>query len=108
MTRNAKAGKPFFAYVPITQPHFPTESSKKFAGTTGHGPFADMLAEMDDNVGRIVDAVSALKIQNDTIFSFTSDNGPEETMPWHGWAGSWTGTYVTAIEGSLRVPFIIR
>ena len=29
-------------------------------------------------------------------------------MPWRGWAGPWSGTYVTAMEGSLRVPFIIR
>ena len=108
MQRNAKAGKPFFAYVPITQCHFPTEVSRNFAGSTGHGPFADMLAEMDYNVGRILDALSALKIADNTIVIFTSDNGPEDLMPWRGWAGPWSGTYVTAMEGSLRVPFIIR
>ena len=106
--RNAKAGKPFFAYVPFTQPHMPTEASKAFTGKTGHGPFADMLAEIDYNSGRILDAIAALNIQNDTIVIFSSDNGPEETIPWRGWAGPWTGTYVTAMEGSLRVPFIIR
>ncbi|MGH8694037.1 MAG: arylsulfatase, partial [Burkholderiales bacterium] len=108
MQRNAKTGKPFFAYVPLTQPHMPTESSKKFDGKTGNGPFADMLAEMDSNVGRILDAIRTLKIQDNTIVIFTSDNGPEDTMPWRGWAGPWSGTYVTAMEGSLRVPFIIR
>ncbi|MGH7799517.1 MAG: arylsulfatase [Thermodesulfobacteriota bacterium] len=104
---NAKAGKPFFAYVPLSQPHMPTESSKKFDGKTGNGPFADMLAEMDSNVGRILDTVAALNIQDNTIVIFSSDNGPEDTMPWRGWAGPWSGTYVTAMEGSLRVPFII-
>jgi arylsulfatase len=104
---NAKAGKPFFVYVPLTQPHMPTEASKAFTGTTGNGPFADMLAEIDYNVGRILDAVTAAKIQDNTIIIFTSDNGPEDTIPWRGWAGPWTGTYVTAMEGSLRVPFII-
>ena len=108
MQRSMKAGKPFFAYVPITQVHMPTEPSKKFAGSTGNGDFADVLAEMDDNVGRILDAVSELKISDNTIVIFTSDNGPEDTMPWRGWAGPWSGTYVTAMEGSLRVPFIIR
>ncbi|MGH7380827.1 MAG: arylsulfatase, partial [Candidatus Methylomirabilales bacterium] len=108
MQRNAKAGKPFFAYVPLTQPHMPTLVSKKFAGKTGNGAFADMLAELDYNVGRMLDAIKALKIQDNTIFIFTSDNGPEELMPWRGWAGPWTGTYVTAMEGSLRVPFIVR
>ena len=106
--RNAKAGKPFFVYVPLTQPHMPTESSKAFAGKTGNGPFADMLAEMDSNVGRILDTVAALKIQDNTIVVFSSDNGPEDTMPWRGWAGPWSGTYVTPMERSLRVPFIIR
>ena len=106
--RNAKAGKPFFAYVPLTQPHMPTEVSKAFAGKTGHGPFADMLAEMDFNMGRILDTLSDLKLADNTIVIFTSDNGPEDAMPWRGWAGPWTGTYVTAMEGALRVPFIIR
>src|SRR5271168_4770963 len=106
--RNVTAGKPFFAYVPLTQPHMPTEASKAFTGKTGNGPWADMLAEMDYNSGRILDAVSALKIEDNTIVIFSSDNGPEETIPWRGWAGPWTGTYVTAMEGSLRVPFIIR
>jgi arylsulfatase A-like enzyme len=108
MKRSVKDGKPFFAFVPLTQPHMPTEPSKKFAGSTGHGMFADMLAEMDDNVGRILDAVNELNIASNTIVIFTSDNGPEDVMPWRGWAGPWTGTYVTAMEGSLRVPFILR
>ena len=108
MQRNAKAGKPFFAYVPLTQPHMPTLVSKAFAGKTGNGAFADMLAEMDYNTGRMLDAIKALKIEDNTIVIFTSDNGPEELMPWRGWAGPWTGTYVTAMEGSLRVPFIVR
>ncbi len=108
MKRSTAAGKPFFAYVPLTQPHMPTEAGKAFAGKTRNGPFADMLAEMDSNVGRILDAVSNLKIADDTIVIFTSDNGPEDVLPHRGWAGPWTGTYVTAMEGSLRVPFIIR
>src|SRR5208282_163335 len=83
-------------------------ASKAFTGKTGNGPFADMLAEMDTNSGRILDEISALGIENDTIVIFSSDNGPEDTIPWRGWAGPWTGTYVTAMEGSLRVPFIIR
>ena len=106
--RSVKAAKPFFVYVPFTQPHMPTEASKTFTGKTGHGPFADMLAEMDYNSGRILDAIAELKIDDDTIVIFSSDNGPEETIPWRGWAGPWTGTYVTAMEGSLRVPFIVR
>ncbi|CAN5797970.1 arylsulfatase [soil metagenome] len=108
MQRNVKADKPFFAYVPLTQPHMPTEVSKKFDGSTGHGPFADMLAEMDFNTGRILDALKELKIADNTIVIFTSDNGPEDLIPHRGWSGPWTGTYVTAMEGALRVPCLIR
>lgn len=49
-----------------------------------------------------------LGVKDNTIFIFTSDNGPEMIEPWSGWAGPWRGTYFTCLEGSLRVPFIIR
>ena len=106
--RSVKADKPFFAFVPLTQPHMPTIVSKAFDGKTGNGPFADMLAEMDFNVGRVLDTLSDLKLTDNTIVIFTSDNGPEDLIPHRGWAGPWTGTYVTAMEGSLRVPFLMR
>jgi arylsulfatase A-like enzyme len=108
MKRSVQAGKPFFAYVPLTQPHLPTEPSKQFAGKTGNGDWADMLAQMDWSVGQILDAVAALKIQGNTIVIFTSDNGPEDTQPWRDWAGPWSGSHSTAMEASLRVPLIIR
>ncbi len=108
MKRSVQAGKPFFAYVPITQSHLPTEPSKQFKGKTGNGDWADVLAQMDWCVGQILDAVADLKIDDNTIVIFTSDNGPEDTYPWRGWSGPWSGSYVTAMEGSLRVPFLIR
>jgi arylsulfatase len=108
MTRSVKAGKPFYAYVPFTLVHFPTLPNPKFAGATGHGDFVDSLAEMDANVGQLLDAVDALAIQSTTIVVFTSDNGPDPTAPWNGWAGPWRGYYFTHMEGSLRTPFIIR
>jgi arylsulfatase A-like enzyme len=63
---------------------------------------------VDANVGRILDAVDELKIRDNTIFVFTSDNGPDPTAPWQGWSGPWRGYYFTHMEGSLRTPFIIR
>jgi arylsulfatase A-like enzyme len=42
------------------------------------------------------------------VVFFGSDNGPEFRRPWRGTAGPWTGTYHTAMEGALRVPFIAR
>jgi len=108
MQRNAKAGKPFFMYVSLTQPHLPTEPNPAFKGKTGNGDWADMLAEMDSNVGQMLDGVDELGIRDNTIVIFTSDNGPEFMRPWDGWAGPWRGQYFTALEGGIRVPFIIR
>jgi arylsulfatase len=108
MKRQAKAKRPFFAYVPITQLHYPTLPHPDFAGKTGCGDFADSVAEMDHRVGQIVDGVDALKIAANTLLIFASDNGPEFRRPWRGTAGPWTGTYHTAMEGGMRAPFIAR
>jgi arylsulfatase A-like enzyme len=108
MKRNVMAGKPFYAYVPFTLVHFPTLPNPEFVNKTGYGDFPDSLAEMDAHVGEIVDAIDELRIRDDTIVVFTSDNGPEATWPWQETSGPWRGYYFTHMEGSLRVPFIIR
>lgn len=106
--RQAAIGKPFFLYVPLTQLHFPTIPHREFEGRTGKGDFADSLVEMDARVGQILDAVDVHGLKDDTVFIFASDNGPEYRRPWRGSAGMWTGTYHTAMEGALRVPFVVR
>jgi arylsulfatase len=106
--KQSKVGQPFFAYVALTQPHLPTIPNPTFSGKTGNGDWADMLAEMDFNVGQIIDAVEKAGETQNTIFIFTSDNGAEYLKPWDGWSGPWRGAYFTALEGGIRVPFIIR
>jgi len=106
--RNAQAGKPFFAYVSSSLVHIPTLPGPDFAGKTGNGDWADCLAEMDYRTGQILDAIKASGIESNTLVIFTSDNGPEATYPWQGDSGPWRGTYFTAMEASLRAPFIIR
>jgi arylsulfatase len=108
MERQTQARRPFFAYATLTQPHLPTLPNPAFAGGTGNGDWADMLAEMDYNVGLMLDAVDRLGIRDNTIVIFASDNGPEFLKPWDGWAGPWRGQYFTALEGGIRVPFMIR
>jgi len=106
--RNATAGKPFFAYVAFSLVHMPTLPNPEFAGKTGNGDWADCLAEMDHRTGQILDAIKQAGIEDNTLVIFTSDNGPEATHPWEGDGGPWRGTYFTAMEASLRAPFIIR
>jgi arylsulfatase A-like enzyme len=106
--RQVEARRPFFAYVPLTQLHLPTIPHRDFAGRTGHGDFADSLAEMDYRIGEILDHLDAVNIAKDTLLIFASDNGPEFRRPWRGTAGPWVGTYQTAMEGGLRAPCIAR
>jgi arylsulfatase len=108
MKRSVSQGRPFYAYVPLTQVHLPTLPHPDFAGRTGHGDFADSVVETDHHLGEILDAIDELGIRDNTIVVFTSDNGPEATWPWQGSSGPWRGYYFTHMEGSLRVPFIVR
>jgi arylsulfatase A-like enzyme len=106
--RNASARRPFYAYVSSSMVHMPTLPNPAFAGKTGNGDWADCLAEMDFRTGQILDAIKDAGIEENTIVIFASDNGPEATDPWEGDSGPWRGTYFTAMEASLRAPFIIR
>ncbi len=106
--KQGRSGKPLFTYVALTQPHLPTEPNPAFKGKTGNGDWADVLNETDTHVGQILDAIDKAGIRDNTIVVFTSDNGPEFIRPWDGWAGPWRGQYFTALEGGIRVPFMIR
>jgi arylsulfatase A-like enzyme len=108
MSRQVKADKPFFAYIPYTMVHMPVLPAPEFDGKTGNGFWGDTLMQIDSYVGELLDTVDKLGVKDNTIFIFTSDNGPEMFEPWNGWAGPWRGTYFTGLEGSLRVPFIVR
>ncbi len=106
--RSVAAGKPFFAYVPFTLVHLPAIPHPEFEGKTGNGRWADVLAELDHRAGQVLDAIDDLGVKENTIVIWMSENGPEEIFPHNGTAGPWRGTYFTALEGSLRAPFLIR
>lgn len=108
LSRQVAEKQPFFLYHPLVHLHFPTLAHPEFVGKTGHGEFADSMAEMDHRAGQILDHIDSLGVADNTVVIFASDNGPEFRQPYRGTAGPWSGTYHTAMEGSLRVPFIIR
>ncbi len=118
MRRQVDDDKPFFVFLPYTQTHYPALPHPDFAGETGNGRWADVLAQIDRYNGMLLDAVDELGIRDNTIFIFTADNGPEAfpqgsntvavETPIPGSAGPWRGTMFTGFEGSLRVPFVIR
>jgi arylsulfatase A-like enzyme len=108
MERNVKGRTPFFLYYPMTQIHFPTLAHPDFAGKTGAGDIGDAMAEVDHNVGLVLDAIDRLGVAKNTIVLWCTDNGAEARRPWRGSPGPWSGFYNTVMEGGIRTPCIIR
>jgi len=106
--RNARAGKPFFLYYPMTQIHFPTLAHPDFAGRTGAGDIGDSMADVDYNVGLITGALHRLGLDRNTLLFWCTDNGAEGRRPWRGTSGPWRGFYNTVMEGGVRTPCVVR
>jgi arylsulfatase len=111
------AGKKFFLYFPFSMGHAPNYPSKQFAGRSRIGQYGDKMMEGDYHVGQVLDALKELRIENDTIVVFASDNGP---WGWEGAAlgnigsldmgnsGPFRGYLGEATEGSVRTFCFIR
>jgi arylsulfatase len=106
--RKAKGDQPFFVFLSYTQTHEPVDPHPDYYGKTGHGSFADVLAQTDDYVGDVLETVDELGLKENTIFIFTSDNGREGVPRSFGFTGPWRSGMFSPYEGSLRVPFLIR
>lgn len=106
----AASGQPFFLFIAWTRPHYPNYTSAPFEGASRIGRYGDSLMEMDHNTGRVLDAVEAAGIADDTIVVFMSDNGPMRTSVWPdaGSAGQWRGELGDPTEGSIRTIGMIR
>jgi arylsulfatase len=108
MERNARAGRPFFLFYPMTQIHFPTLAHPDFAGKTGAGDIGDAMADVDHNVGLVLGSLARLGLERDTLVLWCTDNGAEGRRPWRGSPGPWRGFYNTVMEGGIRTPCVIR
>ncbi len=107
INRNAK--NPFFLYVPHTMAHIPLGVSDKFRGMSEQGLYGDVMMEIDWSVGEIEKALQANGISENTVFIFTTDNGPWLNFGNHaGSAGGLREGKTTSWEGGQRVPFIIK
>uniref|UniRef100_UPI00321642C8 sulfatase family protein n=1 Tax=uncultured Draconibacterium sp. TaxID=1573823 RepID=UPI00321642C8 len=107
ITRNA--GHPFFLYVPHSMGHIPLGVSDKFRGKSKQGFYGDVMMEIDWSVGEIEKALRTNGIDENTVFIFTTDNGPWLNYGNHaGSAGGLREGKTTSWEGGQRVPFIIK
>mgnify|MGYP001179250873 FL=1 len=67
---------PFFIYLPHGMVHVPLYVSEKFKGKSGVGLFGDVMMEVDWSVGQIMKTLRKNNLHKNTLFLFTSDNGP--------------------------------
>jgi len=67
---------PFFAYIPFNMPHLGIHASEAFAGKSRRGLLGDVMAEIDHSVGRIRSLLDEMKLTDNTLIVFSSDNGP--------------------------------
>ena len=104
----ARTGEqPFFLYVPHSMPHIPLFRSDAFAGRSAAGVYGDVIEEIDESVGQILDALRVQQLQPHTTVVFTSDNGPWLPFKQHGGsAGLLRDGKGTTWEGGMRVPAI--
>ena len=101
--------KPFFVYIPHTMPHTRLGASAQFRGKSKRGLYGDVVEEIDWNVGRILDLIAELGLDDRTYVVFTSDNGPWAIKKAHGGSpGPLRGAKTSTWEGGLRVPCIVR
>jgi len=111
----AKTGKPFFMYVPLNSPHTPLAPTKNWKGKSGINDYADYVMETDDAVGKIVAALDAAGLKDQTIVFFSSDNGCSQKADFktllaagHNPSGIFRGKKADIWEGGHRVPFVVR
>ncbi|HYQ03323.1 MAG TPA: arylsulfatase [Polyangiaceae bacterium] len=103
-----KENKPFFVWFNSTRMHIFTHLKPASEGKTGFGQQADGMVEHDGMVGELLNLLDELKITDDTIVIYTTDNGAE-MMSWPD-AGitPFRGEKDTTWEGGFRVPLMIR
>jgi arylsulfatase A-like enzyme len=103
-----KAGKPFFTWFAASRMHFPTLLNAQAKGVTGQDIFADGMVEHDKHVGELLTLLDELKIADNTIVIWASDNGPMK-MNWpDGGTDPFRSEKGTGWEGAFRVPAVVR
>ena len=127
--------KPFFLYLTPTIPHVelavPEDSLARYRGKfpkqlvddprpgyidaeDGYATFAAMISRLDDGVGHLMALLRELKLDDNTIVFFASDNGAQGSGPWQtlitffDGTGGLRGSKGDMYEGGIRTPLLVR
>jgi arylsulfatase len=103
--------EPFFLYLAHNMPHVPLGASEAFRGKSPRGLYGDVIEELDWSMGRILDTLKELGIDEHTLILFTSDNGPwveKHLGDYGGSADPLRGSKMMTWDGGPRVPCIVR
>ena len=106
--RAKKADKPFFVWFNPSRMHFYTHIKPEHQGISGQNFYADGMVEHDMHVGELLKLLDDLKIADNTIVIYTTDNGPHYNEWPDGGISPFRGEKNTNWEGGFRVPTIIR
>lgn len=94
--------EPFFLYYASPFPHWPSNASEEWLGTSDAGLYGDCMQEVDWSVGEIMSTLEENDLLENTLVIFTSDNGP-----WYeGATGGQRGRKDTNYNGGSHVPCI--
>jgi len=109
----AKAdGKPFFLWLNPTRMHVITHLSEKYQSLrnseNGWSIQEAGMAQLDDDVGLLMNKLKDMGVDDNTIVVFTTDNGAENFTWPDGGNTPFAGGKGTAMEGGFRVPALLR
>ncbi len=113
--------KPFLLYVAHTMMHTIIDASDRFRGKSKGGLYGDVVEEFDYETGRLLDTLDELKLADNTLVIYTSDNGPwnqdkytkrkkghpKGSIFW-GDSGPLRNGKGSCYEGGYRLPCIVR
>ncbi|MCA9137621.1 MAG: arylsulfatase [Planctomycetales bacterium] len=105
------AGKPFLAYIATNAPHGPMHAPEKYSAPYSDlgvnvANFFGMIANVDENVGELRQLLDDLKIADNTIFIYTTDNGTSSGD--QVFNAGMRGKKGSHYDGGHRVPLFIR
>jgi arylsulfatase A-like enzyme len=113
--KNAK--NPFFLYFATQDIHVPRVPHSRFVGKSGMGARGDAILQLDWSVGEVLKTLDRLKITDNTLLIFTSDNGAVvddgyedravELLNGHTPSGILRGGKYSAFEGGTKIPMLV-